>query len=395
MNRILALLLFFSIFKSTAQSTHPNLPFILHDEQKISAYKQLYIANDKNAVKEVDSIISDANKALGSGPFSVTFLKRKLPPGGNKHDYVSQAPYWWPDSSKADGKPYIRKDGRINPERNQSKDRAQLGDMHRNVNKLALAYYFTSDEAYAKKAIELMKVWFIDTATRMNPNLNYGQYIPGINDGRGIGIIETAGLTNIPDALAMMQQSKHLNPAFIKSIKRWFMEYTQWLITSPNGKEERSQINNHGTYYDMQLADFALFTGQKSLAQKVIRENTIPRMDQQFTVEGAQPLELIRTKSWNYSTMNLVGWCKLAIIADHLNVDLWNTTTKDGKGIKRVFEWFTPYMLKEKIWKYEQIEPVQYNNIIQIFDLANVKYKNVFQNVLSQYPGLIIAKSWW
>ncbi len=395
MNRILAFLLFFSILKSTAQSTDPNLPFILHSEQELSDYKQLFRTNNKNAVKEVDSIIADANKALGSGPFSVTFLKSKLPPGGNKHDYVSQAPYWWPDSSKAGGKPYIRKDGRINPERNQSKDRAQLGDMHRNVNKLALAYYFTSNEAYAKKAIELMKAWFIDTATRMNPNLNYGQYIPGINDGRGIGIIETVGLTNIPDALAMMQQSKYLNPAFIKSIKRWFMEYTQWLITSPNGKEERSQINNHGTYYDMQLADFALFTGQKSLAQKVIREYTIPRIDQQFTVEGAQPLELIRTKSWNYSTMNLAGWCKLAIIADHVNVDLWNTTTMDGKGIKRAFEWFTPYMLKEKIWKYEQIEPVQYNNIIQIFDLANVKYKNAFQNVLSQYPELINAKAWW
>jgi hypothetical protein len=193
----------------------------------------------------------------------------------------------------------------------------------------------------------------------------------------------------------MMQQSRHLNTAFIKSIQRWFMQYTKWLITSANGKEERSQINNHGTYFDMQLADFALFTGQKSLARKVIKEYTIPRIDQQFTVEGAQPLELIRTKSWNYSTMNLVGWCKLAIIADHINVDLWNTTTMDGKGIKRVFEWFTPYMLKEKTWKYEQIEPFQYNNILQIFDLANVKYRDAFQHVLSQYPELINAKAWW
>jgi hypothetical protein len=270
-----------------------------------------------------------------------------------------------------------------------------MGDMTRNVSQLALAYYFTGNEAFAIKAIELMKAWFIDTATRMNPNLNYGQYIPGINDGRGIGIIETVGLTNIPDALAMMQQSRHLNTAFIKSIQRWFTEYTKWLITSANGKEERSQINNHGTYYDMQLADFALFTGQKSLARKVIKEYTIPRIDQQFTVEGAQPLELIRTKSWNYSTMNLVGWCKLAIIADHVNVDLWNTTTMDGKGIKRVFEWFTPYMLKEKTWKYEQIEPFQYHNILQIFDLANFKYRNAFQNVLGQYPELMNGKAWW
>ncbi|MDB5192670.1 MAG: hypothetical protein JWQ96_2233 [Segetibacter sp.] len=389
----LFLILFISVFNTSAQTTH--LPFILQDEHKLEAYKQLYKSKHKQAITEIDSLIADANKALTAGTFSVTFHKAKLPPSGDKHDYVSQAPYWWPDSSKTNGKPYIRRDGRINPERNQSKDRGQMGDMSSNVKQLALAYYFTTNEQYGKKAVELMQVWFIDTATRMNPNLNYGQYIPGINDGRGIGIIETVGLTNIPDALAIMQQSKLLTPAFIAGVKQWFKEYTQWLMNSSNGKEERIQINNHGTYYDMQLADFALFTGDKALAQKVIKEQTIPRIDQQFTVDGAQPLELIRTKSWGYSTMNLVGWCKLAVIADKVNIDLWNTTTMDGKGIKRVFEWFTPYMLKEKTWKYEQIEPIGYSSILTIYKLANNKYSNAFQKVINGYPEAKNEKAWW
>ncbi len=51
----------------------------------------------------------------------------------------------------------------------------------------------------------------------------------------------------------------------------------------------------------LQLADFALFIGDKALAQKVIKEQTVSRIDQHFTVDGAQPLELIRTKSWGYS----------------------------------------------------------------------------------------------
>src|SRR4030095_15625995 len=122
--------------------------------------------------------------------------------------------------------------------------------------------------AYAKKAVQLMKVWFIDTATRMNPNLNYGQFIPGINNGRGIGIIETVGLTNIPDALAMIKQSKDLDNGVITGLKQWYKKYTDWLINSKNGKDELSQKNNHGTYYDLQLADFAFFTGNKPLAQK-------------------------------------------------------------------------------------------------------------------------------
>jgi hypothetical protein len=229
----------------------------------------------------------------------------------------------------------------------------------------------------------------------MNPNLNFGQYIPGINDGRGIGIIETVGLTNIPDALAMMQQSKYLTANFVTGIKQWFNQYIEWLINSKNGKEERSQINNHGTYYDMQLADFALFIGDKALAQKVIKEQTIARIDQQLTVDGAQPLELVRTKSWGYSIMNLVGWCKLAVIADKISIDLWNTTTVDGKGIRRMFEWFTPHVLKEKTWKYEQIEPFSYDNILTIYSLANSKYPNAFETVLNKYPDTKNEKAWW
>ena len=390
------LLLSFLLLKLAAQNGSSDLPFILQDQQKLAAFKQLYKSGNKVAKLEVDSLIAEAEKALGAGPYSVTFQKTKLAPSGDKHDYVSQAPYWWPDSSKPDGKPYIRKDGRINPERNLSRDYGQLGQLHGNIKQLGLAWYFTGNEAYAKKAVELMRVWFIDTATRMNPNLNYGQYVPGVNEGRGIGIIETVGLTNVPDALAMMKESKSVSDAFIRGMKDWFQQYADWLVTSTNGKDERSQKNNHGTYYDMQLADFALFTGNKELARKVIREQTIPRIDQQFTVEGSQPLELARTKSWGYSTMNLLGWCKLAVIADRVNIDLWHTETKDGKGIRKTFEWLMPYVMKEKTWNYEQIEPFSYNTVVSLYNLAASKYsRNVFQKVSALYPESKQEKAWW
>jgi hypothetical protein len=371
------------------------LPFLLQNEQKLAAYKQRFKNNDKQAVKEIDTLVSAANRALKSGPYSVTFQKRRIPPSGDVHDYMSQAPYWWPDSSKANGLPYIRKDGRINPERNLSKDRGQMIDMSSSVRDLALAYYFTANEQYAKKAVQLLKVWFADTATRMNPNLNFGQYIAGINDGRGIGIIETVGLTNIPDALAMLQHSKKINGGFVNNMKQWFKEYSAWLMNSKNGIEERTQRNNHGTYYDMQLTDFALFLGDEAMAKKIIKETTIPRIAEQFSPEGSEPLELVRTKSWGYSTMNLVGWCKLATLAERVGIDLWNTTTPDGKGIRKVFEWFTPYMLKQKTWDYEQIEPISYTNILPAFALANLKYNSSFQKVVAQYPEAKNDKAWW
>src|SRR5690349_13062772 len=86
------------------------LPFILQDEHKLPDYKKQYTAGNRDAKAVVDSLIAVAEKVLKQPAYSVTYQKTKLPPNGNIHDYISQAPYWWPDSSKKDGLPYIRKD---------------------------------------------------------------------------------------------------------------------------------------------------------------------------------------------------------------------------------------------------------------------------------------------
>src|ERR1700712_3571202 len=167
-----------------------NNGFILQNEGKLAALKKQYQAGDADITKAITTLLADADKALTAGPYSVTLHKTQIAPSGNPHDYVSQAPYFWADPSKPDGKPYIRKDGERNPEIYQLHDDSQLTEMCQVVQKLGFAYYFSGDEKYAQKAADLMTVFFINTDTKMAPNLNYSQYIPGINDGRGIGIIE-------------------------------------------------------------------------------------------------------------------------------------------------------------------------------------------------------------
>ncbi len=63
---------------------------------------------------------------------------------------------------------------------------------------LGAAHKITADDRYVIKAAQLLKVFFLDLKTRMNPNLQFAQAIPGVSFGRGIGIIDTLHLIEIP-----------------------------------------------------------------------------------------------------------------------------------------------------------------------------------------------------
>jgi hypothetical protein len=152
------------------------------------------------------SLLREAEKALSEGPFSV-MDKQRTAPSGDKHDFVSLAPYWWPDPARPDGLPYIRRDGEVNPESRRDTDDVPFSRMAGAVSTLAAAYRETKDERFASRAALLLRVWFLDPATRMNPNLDYGQGVPGRNTGRGEGIIATRRLVKVVDAARALAAS--------------------------------------------------------------------------------------------------------------------------------------------------------------------------------------------
>jgi len=133
----------------------------------------------------------DAAKAMQAGPFTV-MAKPQVPPSGDKHDYMSLARYFWPDPKKPDGLPYVQRDGVTNPEIDTIPDKAQMNGMISAVSTLALAYDLTGEEPYAAKAAGLVRAWYLDPATRMNPNLDFGQGVKGREPGRPYGIIDAA-----------------------------------------------------------------------------------------------------------------------------------------------------------------------------------------------------------
>ena len=120
---------------------------------------------------------AQADALLDVEPLSVV-MKEKAPVSGDKHDYMSLARYYWPDPSKPDGLPYISRDGVSNPEL-EKYDRNRLGDTANRIATLSLAWYFNGDEKYAEKAVELIRVWFLNKETCMNPHMDYAQVTRG------------------------------------------------------------------------------------------------------------------------------------------------------------------------------------------------------------------------
>jgi hypothetical protein len=331
------------------------------------------IADGNFSDPALDQLRADADHALTQPPLSITD-KPATPPSGDKHDYMTLAPYWWPDPAKPGGLPYIRRDGETNPEIAKIPDHQNFDTLISSSYDLALAYYLFRDESYATHAELLLRGWFLDPATRMNPNLRYAQGIRGINEGRGTGLIETRALGRVCDAVGLLAGSKAWTADDQAGLHDWFAKYLDWMRTSANGKAEAAAKNNHGTYYDVQVTTFGMFVGDTEFAKQVLRSARTKRIGVQVSPDGKQPLELVRTKSLGYSTMNLSGLFELARLGDQAGVNLWTYHTPEGGSIRRALDYLAPYVAGDKKWQYAQIAPYDPHGFATLLLVAGEKY---------------------
>ncbi|HKC66070.1 MAG TPA: alginate lyase family protein [Pyrinomonadaceae bacterium] len=374
-----------NLLAQTSQGTLPRV-FLL-DAQRLSETRRSILSGNKSFDAALQKLEADARKALKAGTFSVV-NKEATPPSGDKHDYMSQAPYFWPDPKSPNGLPYIRRDGERNPEIKKFPDHQSMDEMVNAVSTLALAYYFKGDEAYAAKAAALLRAWFLDERTRMNPNLQYAQAIPGVNTGRGIGLIETRGLTRVVDAIGLLAGSKSWTASDQRGLEDWFSKFLQWMMESKNGRDESNSQNNHGTYYDVQTTSFALFLGKKDLAVKILQTARQKRIARQIEPDGKEPLELVRTRAWSYSVGNLDGLITLAELGERAGVDLWNYQTTDGRSIRRALEYLYPFAVGEQKWPYKQLGEWQPIMLFPLMRRAAMKYTDAkFKAMMSKVPA--------
>lgn len=383
--RIIVLLLVSQSTIGYAQKTNPKVYVI--DYEVLETQKSLIKNGDKKTVENYNQLLNQADLLLNIETFSVV-KKEGIPPSKSKHDYMSIGPYWWPNPDTSDGLPYIRKDGEINPEtRNNFTDYIEKNNFIAAVKNLTKAYYFSDNVKYANKNLELIETWFLNAETKMNPNVNYGQYIPGKSDGRCFGIIEFGGLVEVVKFLELAKDRNIVSQQIEEGLFNWFTEYSNWLKNSPLGKEEATRKNNHATHYDMQLLSILVYLNKIDEVKEYLSTITKARIFSQIEPDGSQPLELARTKSFSYSVMNLHAFLELADLAQKVDVNLWDVASEDGRSIKAGYEYMLPYLTNKKEWEYPQIKDPQHSKDKLISDLKYIRkaFKDSsFDEVLQQ-----------
>lgn len=372
MRRILTVM----VFVATGAVMFPakgQAPVFATNPKALEANKKKVKAADATVTPAYKQLVKDADKALQFGPVSV-MEKTNQPPSGDKHDYMSLAPYFWPDPAKPDGLPYIRKDGETNPEVKNYKDKEYQPQLCESVYTLALAYYFTENKVYAEHAAKLVRVWFIDTATRMNPNLNFGQAIKGVTTGRAAGMIDTRHYVKMIDGIRLLQGSKYWIAKDDASLKQWFTQFLHWMQTSKIGTDELKANNNHGVWYDAQRLAMALYVDSTDLAKRIV-VSAQQRLEQQLDAQGMFPEEMERTISMHYTSFVIEAFFHIAYMADKVGMNFWNYTSPSGKSLQKAFDTFAPYLLQEKQWAGQQIKPYDYMEAYPLMKAGAEHYK--------------------
>ncbi len=299
-------------------------------------------------------VLQLAAEAMKAQP--VTIRSATLPTfsakfGAQPGDFLSMGDYWWPNPKTPDGLPYISVDGKTNPD-NFIAHRMLMREMRDAVARLAAAYVVSGDAAYAVRASEWLKVFFVDPTTRMNPHLKFAQAVPGVTSGRSYGLIDTLHLAEVALAADAIARAPGVSAETMAAVRTWFTDYTEWLRTSTLGKTEATAKNNHSVAYWLQIAAFARLTGDTvrlDETRQVFLEKLLPM---QLMADGSFPRELARTKPYGYAIFQLDNVALLTELLSTPGNNLWTHALSDGRSVAQAVAFLAPYLAERDAWPF-------------------------------------------
>ncbi|WP_349318586.1 alginate lyase family protein [Chitinophaga sp. MM2321] len=337
-----------SVTLAQAPDKRPQL--CLWNFDHMTAARESLASNQTLYQQSYQGLIREAEKILLEPPTSVMDKPdEKVARSKDKHDFISVGKYCWPNPTTPDGMPWIQRDGYINVENFKKDDAVRLDIMCNRVGKLCIAYFFSGDTRFSQKASELVRVWFVDPATRMNPNFTYAQVIPGNDNDRGHfpGVIFGRALVNVLSGLCLIQHTSAYNKGIDSGVKDWFIQYSGWLTTSEFGIKESKATNNHSIAYDEQLLAIALFVGDSNAQHRLIEEFHPKRIFKQVEPDGKMPRELQRTRALGYSAFNIKNILEICEMAKAENPSLYSLKSPDGRSIGIAVDYLAGFLGKK------------------------------------------------
>lgn len=333
---------------------------LIYDDAMLAEAKAAVEAGDPAAVAAFEALKTQADTLyLGMQPLSVT-MKKRLPPSCDPRDYMTLSPYWWPDPAQPDGLPYERRDGERNPEVYDYPERENSGLFGDAARTLSVLYYLTGEERYAEKCADMLRTWFLDPVTGMNPHMAYSQIRPGHTQIRGTGIIDSRRFVQAFDAARLIEPSVAWTVEDREGLAKWASSFLYWLENSTYGRMENESPNNHGLWYEVVRLMTVMELGDYAYARQLLADSFAPRFIGQMAADGSLPHELERTLGLHYTAFSLEAFTYAARIGDKVGFDLWNYRSPDGRSPMEAVEFAFPYFLGET-WPYLQIKPFETN----------------------------------
>ena len=304
----------------------------------------------------LEALRKKADEHLDGGPISVIYRHLKAP-SGNPHDYTSMGPYWWPNPDTKDGLPYVNRDGIVNPEVKSEHTSGAVGGKAFN---LALAAFYFDDERYAKAAEKYLYDWYINPETYMTPHARYAQAIPGICDGRGVGLVDFATSYQTMDAVRLLEAIGMISDDTVKGVEDWFNKFTNWMLTDEIGVDEDNAGNNHGCWFDSQIITAAAFLGRRHLVKKIATTAYQRRFRLQIEPDGSMPRELKRTKGIGYTFYAIDALAIIAYVARRYGFTEFITPDQTRGGnilLRQAVDYIAPYAIDPSTFPYKELYP--------------------------------------
>jgi hypothetical protein len=271
------------------------------------------------------ALVAQARGAL-SRPLPSVRDKAGCAASGDKADYLSVAPYF---HAGADGSVRYLDGRRSDAAASLTNDRAALDQLVLDACATALAGTIDRDVTLLEHTARMLRTWFIDPVTRMNPHMRFAQVTPGREQaGNAWGIVDFRGFWPLLDAITLTTRAGLLNADEQHLLKAWFETFLDDVDARGIGREP----NNIAVWHDLVVAALAAFVGRHERAAEVLSDLPL-RMASQLSAFSVPVHELKRTRPLHYALFLAQGLINIAWLGRSLGIDLWAYTATQHRSI--------------------------------------------------------------